>query len=33
MAMHPKNPVTPPGAIHFTPGNPIGVRAGVSIFF
>jgi hypothetical protein len=28
-----KNPVTPPGAIHFTPGNPIGVRAGVSIFF
>jgi outer membrane receptor protein involved in Fe transport len=28
-----KDPVTPPGAIHFTPGNPIGVRAGVTVFF
>jgi hypothetical protein len=28
-----KNPVTPPGAIHYTPDNPIGVRAGVTFFF
>jgi outer membrane receptor protein involved in Fe transport len=28
-----RNPVTPPGAVHFTPGNPIGVRAGVTLFF
>jgi outer membrane receptor protein involved in Fe transport len=28
-----KSPVTPPGAIHLTPGNSIGVRAGVTLFF
>src|SRR5262245_40549672 len=28
-----KSPVTPLGAIHYTPGNPIGVRAGVTVFF
>jgi outer membrane receptor protein involved in Fe transport len=25
--------VTPPGVIHFTPGNPIGVLAGLTLFF
>jgi outer membrane receptor protein involved in Fe transport len=28
-----RNAVTPPGAIHYTPGNPIGVRAGVAVYF
>lgn len=28
-----RDAVTPPGAIHFTPGNPIGVRAGLAVYF
>jgi len=28
-----RNAVTPPGAIHYTPGNPIGVRAGLAVYF
>ena len=28
-----RNAISPPSAIHFTPGNPIGVRAGVAVYF
>ena len=28
-----RNAIPPPSAIHFTPGNPIGVRAGVAVYF